>query len=145
MECRCTFCRHINTNNIWLSCRQICLNLFLAQMQTVLVIYYDLCSSLCHFSFQRFQSFFVTETVISISLLDQLFCIFQIQSHLLSLALHIWTDSAVFVRTFIVNQSCLFQSAVYNLKCTLDKTFLICILDTKKKIAVFMFCDQICI
>ena len=138
-----SFGRHIDTNNVWFSCCQVCLDFFFRQMQTVFVVYGDLFS--CYFCLQTFQTFFIAEAIISVSLLDQFFCIFQIQTLCLSLTLYIGTYTTVFVRTFIMYQTGLCQGTVDDLQCAFHETFLVGILDTQHEFSAFMFCDQVCI
>ena len=89
----------------------------------MLVIYIDFfsCNNLC----QTCQSFLVTETIISLTFLDQLFCIFQINAAGLTLALHIGAKAAILVRTFIMDQTGLLERSVNDLNSALYQTLLI--------------------
>ena len=52
-ESCCSFCRHIKTDNVRLTCIQICLYFFFAQSQAVFIIDNNLCTSLSvYFAFQ---------------------------------------------------------------------------------------------
>ena len=73
----------------------------------MLVVDTDLCSAFGNSGLQAVQTFLVTETVISVSLLDELLCILQVKAALISLALYIRTVTPVFIRTLIVDKSCL--------------------------------------
>ena len=143
MESCGSFGWHVDTDNIWFSCCQICLDFFFGQVQAVFVIHGDLFS--CYFCLQAFQTFFITETIVSVSLLNQFFCIFHVQTLCLSLTLYIRAYTPIFVRTFIMYQTRLCQSTVDNIKCAFHKTFLVSIFDTQHELSTFMFCDQICI
>ena len=91
------------------------------------------------------QALCVTEAVISVTLLYQLFCVFQVQTCCITLALYVRAAAAVFVRAFIVNQSGLFQGAVDDLSSALYITLLVGIFNTEDKISVLVFCNKICI
>ena len=118
MECGCSLIRYVQTDHPRFSCCQIGLYLFFAQPQTVLVIHNDICSVFRNRSLQRIQACFITEAVIRVALLYQLLCILQIHSGSISLALHIRTISTILVRSFIVNETCLFQSTVNDVQCS---------------------------
>ncbi len=94
---------------------------------------------------QARKPFLVTEAIISLALLNQLFRIFQIDTALLPLALHIGAHAAILVRSLIVHKPRLFQGPVNDIHGALHKTLLIGILNTQDKIPALMFGDQICI
>ena len=54
------------------------------------------------------QALCVTEAVISVTLLYQLFCVFQVQTCCITLALYVRAAAAVFVRSLVVYQAGLF-------------------------------------
>ena len=107
VERRSSFGRHINADHIWLPFCKIRLNFLFAKGQAMLVVDTDLCSAFGNSGLQAVQTFLVTETVISVSLLDELLCILQVKAALISLALYIRTITPVFIRTLIVDKSCL--------------------------------------
>ena len=125
--------------------RKLCFHLFPAKMQAVLIIDRDLFAVLSHAGFQGIQALFCTEAVIGISLLDQLFCIVQINTLGISLTLDIRAVSAIFVRSLVMDKSCFSQCAVNDLQRAVHKTFLVCILNTEHKASVLMLCDEISI
>ena len=112
-------------------------------MQTMLVIYGNLFAGHC--GTQRIQTFLIAEAVICITLLDQLFGIFQINTLGISLTLHVGANTAILVRSFIMYQTGIFQCTVDDLQRTFLKTLLICILDTQHKTAALMLSDQVCV
>ena len=141
MECRHALIRHIGTDNIRLACCQIRLDLLLGQMETMLVICSDLLAA--NVLLQRLKTFFITETVISLALGDQLLGIFHIKAALTALALDVRTIATILVRTFIMLESGLLQSTVNDLQCFIKKTLLISIFYSKYKVAALMLDDQI--
>ena len=112
-------------------------------MQTMFVVNIDLfsCNRLC----QGRQSFLIAEAVIGLTLVDQLLRVFHIKSGLLAIALYIWTDSAVLIRSLVVEQTCFFQGAVNDLNSSLNIALLIGIFDSENKVSAFMLCYQICV
>ena len=145
VECGCSLIRYVQTDHPRFSCCQIGLYLFFAQPQTVLVIHNDICSVFRNRSLQGIQACFITEAVIRVALLYQLLCILQIHSGSISLALHIRTISTILVRSFIVNETCLFQSTVNDVQCSFHESLLVCIFNSEDKVSTLVFCDQICI
>ena len=143
MECSHTLIWYIGTDNIRLSRCQVCLNLLLGQMKTMLVVRYDLLTA--DILLERLQPLLITEAVICLPLLDQLLCIFHIKTALATLTLNIRTIAAILIRTFIMLQACLVQCTVNDLQRLIKKTLLIGIFYSKYKIAALMLCDQICV
>ena len=139
------FVRYVQADDPRFPRRKICLYFFPAQAETVLVINHNVRPVVRNRCLKRLQTFLITEAVIGVSLLHKLLCVFEIQPGRISLALHIGTVSAVFVRTFIMNQACLLQSPVDDVERALDKSLLIRILHSKDKVASFMLRDQICV
>ncbi len=112
----------------------------------MLVIDYDLCPSVFrHTALQRGKPLFITEAVISVSLIDQLLRILKVQPGRVTLTLYIRTDSAVLIRTLVMYKPRLFQRMVDNLQSPFHKTLLIRVLYPEHEISVLMLCDQICI
>ena len=95
-------------------------------MQTALVINGNLLA--CHHALHGLQFLRSAEAIVSVSLLDQLLRIFQIDAGSLSLALDIWADAAVFIRSFIVEKAGALKSAVDNIHCALHISLLVCVL-----------------
>jgi len=128
---------------MWFSCIQTTLNLFFGKPETSLVINRDFLAG--YHTLHRFQFFLSTEAVIRISLLDQLLCIFEIKSGCLSLTLHVRTYTAILIRAFIVKQSCTCHGTIDDIHCSIYIALLVCILDSKDKISIFVFCNQVCV
>ena len=143
MESGGSFCRHVETDNMRFACIKTLLHFFFGQVQTSLVIDGNFLT--CNNTFHGFQFFRSAEAIISISLLDKLFCIFQIKAGCLSLTLYIWSDTTVLVRSFIMNKSGVFHGTVDDIDCTFHITLLVGILNTEDKISVLVFCNKICI
>ena len=143
VESSSSLCRHIETDNMRFACIQTSLYFFFGKVQTSLVIDGDLLA--CNYTFHRFQFLRTAEAVVSITLLNKLLCIFEIDSGCLSLTLYIWSDTTVLVRSFIMNKSGVFHGTVDDVYGSLYITLLVCILDSKDKISVFMFCNQVCV
>ena len=143
VECCSSLCRHIETDNMRLTCIQTALNLFFGKVKTSLVVDGDLLT--CNCTFHALQLFLATEAVVCISLLDKLFRIFQVHTGCLTLALYIRTETAVFIRSLIMEKSGFLKGTVNDIYCSLHITFLVCIFNTEDKISAFMFCDQISI
>ena len=138
-----SLCRHIETDNMRFSRIQTTLNLFFGKVETSLIIDGDLLA--CNCTFHTLQFFLAAEAVVCISLLNKLFCIFQVHACCLTLTLYIRTESAVFIRSLIMDKSGFLKGTVNNIYGSLHITFLVCIFNTKDKISAFMFCDQISI
>src|SRR5699024_5567826 len=146
MESSLPFRRHIETDHIRLSRSQISLHFLFAESQAVFVINHDLRSAfLCHLAFQGSKTLLITETIVGVSLLDQLLGIFQVQSGLISLTLNIGPHTAVFIRALVMDKSCLLQSMIDNLQGSFHETFLVRILDSENKVTALVLCDQICV
>ena len=143
VECCSSLCRHIETDNMRFSRIQTTLNLFFGKVETSLIIDGDLLA--CNCTFHTLQFFLAAEAVVCISLLNKLFCIFQVHACCLTLTLYIRTESAVFIRSLIMDKSGFLKGTVNNIYSSLHITFLVCIFNTKDKISAFMFCDQISI
>ena len=143
VEGRGSLRRVVLTDNKWLALCQICLDLLFGQMQAVLIIGHDLLA--VYNVLQRVQTLLIAEAVVSLSFFDQLLCILHVNTGLLALTLHIRTATAVLIRTLIMDQTGLFQSAVNDLRSALNVTLLVGILNTQKEISSLMFCNQICI
>ena len=112
-------------------------------MEAVLVVDHDLCSRLRHLAAQGLQSLLVAEAVVGVPLLDELFCVLQVDAGLISLALYIGAHSPVLVRPFIVDKPGLFERPVYDIQSTLHEPLLVCVLDAEDEIASRMLRDQI--
>ena len=140
--CR-SFCRHIDPDNIRFACRKVRFDLFFAQRQTVFIINTNLCPAFRDSRPQTVQTLLVTEAIIGVSLLNQLLCIFQVETAFISFTLHIRPISAILVRSFIVNQARLFKRPVNNFQSAVHKTLLVCIFNTKHEISAFVFCNQV--
>ncbi len=123
-----------------LPCRQIRLYLLFAQRQTVLVINGDFLS-LHHLRLQGRQSFLVTEAIVGLPLLHELFGILHVNSGFHPFALHIRPVSAVLVRPLVVLQPHPLKGAVDDLRSPLHESLLIRVLDTEHKVAALMLCD----
>ena len=133
--------RIVLTDNKRFALCEVFFDLFFRQMQAVLVVNVDLLAfnGLC----QSGQTLRRTEAVICLALVDQLFGVFHVNTCCDTFALHIGADTAVLVGTLVGDQSGLFECAVDDLHCAFDLAYLVCIFDTKDKIAAFMFGDQI--
>ena len=127
-ECCCPFGRIVLTDNIRNSGCQLFFNFFFGKAQTVFVINHNLFSR--HFLFQAVQTLFITETIISFTFFNKLFCIFHINACCLTFALNIRTAAAVFIRSLIMDQACFFQRPVNNIHCAFYKAFLVCIFNS---------------
>ena len=132
--------RNILTDDKRLAGSKICLNLLLVKVQAVLVVERDLLA-LDHLCLKGCQTLLVTEAVICLPLLNQLFSIFHVNAGLHTLALYIRTVSAVLVRSLIVYKSRLLQRAVDNLHSALHIALLIGILNAKHEISSGMLCN----
>ena len=143
MEGRLSLIRDIQADDPRFSRRQVCLDLFPAQSQAVLVIDNDIRAVIRHRSFQRFQSFFVAEAVIRIALLHELLRILQVQAGSLPLALYIGAAASVFIRALIMLQPGLLQCPVYDVQSSLHETLLVRILHTEDEVSSLVLCDQI--
>ena len=106
-------------------------------MQAVLVVERDLLA-LDHLCLKGCQTLLVTEAVICLPLLNQLFSIFHVNA---GLTLDIRTAAAVLVRSLIVYKSRLLQRAVDNLDSALHIALLIGILNAKHEISSGMLCN----
>ena len=133
--------RVILTNYIGLACGKIRLHFLFRQMQTVLVVDVDLLAR--HRLRQRCQSLLITKAIICLAFLDQLFRVFQINTLLLAVALHIGTYTAVLVRTFVVQKPRVLQRAVNDVHRSLHIPLLIRILNAKDKIPALVLRNQI--
>ena len=116
-------------------------HLLFVQGKTMLIIDVDLLPG--HGSCQARQPLFVAETIISLTLFDQLFRVFQVQSAFLSLALYVRPHTTVLIRPLIVDKACLFQRPVDDIHSPFHKPFLIGILNTENKISALMLGDQV--
>ena len=138
-----SLCRHIETDNMRFACIQTSLYFFFGKVQTSLVIDGDLLA--CNDTFHGFQFLRTAEAVVSITLFNKLLCIFEIDSGCLSLTLYVRTYAAVLVRTFIVKKSCTCHGTIDDIYSSFYITLLVCILDSKDKVSIFMFCNQVCV
>ena len=143
MEGRLSFIRHIQADHPRLSCRQIRFHLFFAQSQTVFVIYDNIRPVLRNRRAERIQSCFVTETIVGIALLHQLFCIFQIDAGGLAFTLDIRAVSPVLIRSLVMDEAGLLKRPVYDIHSAFHIALLIRILDTEDKIPALMLRDQV--
>ena len=143
MEGSGSLCGHIKPDHMRLSCCKTSFHFFLWKLQAALVINGNFFS--CHHALHGFQFFLSAEAVVSVALIHKLSGIFQIKTGCLTLTLHIRSYAAVFVRTLIMKQSCLFHGAVNNINRPFHITLLICILNAENKITALMFGDQICV
>ena len=110
-------------------------------METMLVIHHQFFSG--YIFAQGLQTFLVAETVISFAFFNQFLCVLQVNTGLLTFTLYVWAASAVFVRTFVMDQTSLLQRPIYDINCTLYETLLVGIFDAQHKGAARMFGDQI--
>ena len=93
--------------------------------------------------FQTVQAVLIAEAVVSFPFVNEFFGIFQIDSLGLSFTLDIRTDSSVFIRAFIMAQSCFFQRVIDNLFRAFLFSYLIRILNSQDEITAGMAGDQI--
>ena len=126
MESGCSLCGHIETDHMGFPSRKTSLHFLPGKMQTALVINGNLLA--CHHALHGLQFLRSAEAIVSVSLLDQLLRIFQIDAGSLSLALDIRADAAVFIRSFIVEKAGALKSAVDNIHCALHISLLVCVL-----------------
>ena len=92
-----------------------------------------------HRPLQAVQPFLSAETVIRLTLVQQHFGIFHIDPLFLAIALYVRSHRAADIRAFIMLKAGINQSIIDNLRCTFDKTFLICIFNTKNVISILVF------
>ena len=109
----------------------------------MLVIYRDFLS--CNSCLKTVKTLLVTEAVICLSLVNKFLCILHVDTLCHTLTLHVWTASAILVRSLIMDKSCLFECPVYNINSPLHLAYLICILYTENEITALMLCNQISI
>ena len=123
MEGRGPLIRIVLPYNIGLAFSKVPFDLLPVKMQAVLVIYAYLLTvdNLC----KALKPFLVTETVISLPFVYQLFCIFKINTRSLPLALDIGTYSTVLIRTFVMDESRILQRPVYYINCPFHISFLV--------------------
>ena len=94
------FIRNVGADHKWFARCQIGFNLFLGQVEAVLVIGTDLLAA--HNLLQRIQTFLIAEAIVSLPFFNQLFGIFHIKAGSTTLTLNIRTVSAILVRALIV-------------------------------------------
>ncbi len=121
------FSRIVLSDHIRNAFRKLCVHFLFRKLQTMLIIYIDFLPG--DRSGQCRQPVLIAETIIGLSLIDQLSGIFQIKSLLLPVALHVRSHTAVLIRPLIMHQSRLLQRTVDNIYRPLHITFLICILN----------------
>ena len=101
-----SFGRHIETDDVRFAGCQIGLYFLFGKTKAVFVVDRDFFSA--YVTLALAQALCVTEAVISVTLLYQLFCIFQVQTCCITLALYVRAAAAVFVRSLVVYQAGLF-------------------------------------
>ena len=143
VEGRCALCGIVLTNDIRLSLCEILLDLFPGQMQAVLVVDTDL---LAFYDLgQRSKSLRCAEASVRLSLVDQLLGVFAVNACAHALTLHIGTNAAVLVGTFVLDQAGVRHRALDDINCAFHIAALIGVLDPQNKIAVLVLGDQVCV
>ena len=132
---------HIEPDDIGDPCVEIRLNFLFGKMETVLVIGRDLLAG--YDTAQALKTLLRAEAVIRRTLFDQDLRVLFVDALLRALALHIGTDAAVLVRSFVKGKAGQVECPVNDLKRAFIEAYLICVLDTEHEISVFMLCDQI--
>ena len=141
MECCSSFLGVVLTDDKRLASSEICLDFFLGQRQTVLVVYGDLLT-VHHLGLQGSQSLLITEAIVCLALIDQLLGIFHIDTGLHTLTLYVRTVAAVLIRSLIMYQSGLLQGTVDDLGSSFHIALLVGIFDTEHEISAGMLCNQ---
>ena len=130
-----------------LSQYQLCLNFFLAEMETMLVIveyslllaiHFYLCMKIC-------KTLLIAEAVISFTLINKLLSVLHVYALSHSLRLDIWANATILVRSFIPQKTCLRQSSIYDIHSTFHLTVLVCVFNSQYKISALMLCDKVSI
>ena len=142
MECGCAFQRHFLTDDIRYTGIQLFLYFFRREIPAVAVIHRRNPGSFLNLP-HLFQPFLVTEAVISVTRLNQLFCIALEHSH--PLGLYIRANRAADVRAFVPFQTSCPQGIINDINSTFHVPFLVRILNSKNEISVILLRNQISI
>ena len=102
-----SFGRHIETDDVRFAGCQIGLYFLFGKTKAVFVVDRDFFSA--YVTLALAQALCVTEAVISVTLLYQLFCVFQVQTCCITLALYVRAAAAVFVRSLVCTRPVSFK------------------------------------
>ena len=141
MESGGSFLRHLLTDDIRCPCREFGLHFCLGEIPAVTVIPADHVAAFFLFGDPCVQFFLGAEAVVSGTVFNKLLRVFEIASH--ALALNIRTVISSDIGALIPVQTAVFQRVVDHVDSAFDQTSLVGVLDTKNKIAVILFGDQI--
>ena len=140
VECGCAIERHLLADNIRNTSIQLFLNFFRCQIPAVPVIHRGDVRSFLNLP-DFFEPFLAAEAVVSVTALDQLFCIALEHAH--PFRLHIRANRAADIRTFVPLQASDAEGVIDNINRPFDIPFLVGIFDSENKVAVIFFCQQI--
>ena len=141
VEGRCAFGGVVLADDIGLTLRKIFFNLFLRQMQAVLVVHADFLA--IDDLGQRRQSLLCAEAAVGLSLVDQFLRVFAVNTGAHALTLHIRANAAVLVGTFVLDEAGIGHCALDDIDSAFHIASLIGIFDPQNEIAVFVLGNQI--
>ena len=142
MKSGSSLCWIILPDHIRNSCRKLFFHFFLRQGKAVLIVNGNF-FSLYNLCFQACKALLVAETVIGLSLFNELLGIGKVNPLFLSFRLYIRTYASILIRSFVMDQTCFLQGAVNDLYRSFHITLLIGILNSENEISSFMLCNQI--
>ena len=78
VECGGSLIRNVLTDNVWLACSEVCLDLLFGKVETVLIVNNDL---LAFYSLLKaLKTLLVTEAVVSLAFFNKLLCILKVDA-----------------------------------------------------------------
>ena len=125
MECRLAGKRHFLSDNIGNARFQVLFDLLFGKISAVTVV----AALDAAFLVQGSEALLTAETVVGVSLFDELLSVRLIKIH--TLALDIRSELPADVRTFVMDKACGLQRLIDNIYGTFHIAFLVSILDTK--------------